>query len=198
MLAKTSISTGAKVGKLSALKKIVATKFSKLFLALSTTLAWFFSTYTDLWFAIKLFCLATVLDTISSIHKGSKAQKLKFKPWKLYFWKQIKSEYLRVWMIKIFYEYAILLIIIFAVDIWVFKNALQFELLTLKLNPPIFALYIFSAIEIWSIFENLEEAGHKNILKMGINWFSDFIPEKYKKVLKKADKDLINKNKNDE
>jgi hypothetical protein len=33
---------------------------------------------------------------------------------------------------------------------------------------------------------------------MGFSWFGDFIPEKYKKILKKADKDLQNKNKNDE
>lgn len=162
-------------------------KCSKAYLLLTAGAAWFFSTY-DVKGILILFVIATVLDTITRIHADAKAAKLSFNPFQLQFWLRIKSKGLKKMGRKIFVEYGIAVIIAFFVDTLLFKNALHFKLLTLKLNIPIAAIIFFTGIEIWSVFENIEEAGMTNWLKKFLNLFSGFLPSKWKEVYEKLTK----------
>ena len=62
---------------------------------------------TDLHTAILAFLLITMIDTITSIDASAKQKGLKFNPFKIYFWKEIKSEGLRQMCDKIFRQYFI-------------------------------------------------------------------------------------------
>lgn len=159
-------------------------KCSKIYIFLAGFFSWFFSTYPieDI---LLLFAIATTLDTATKIHAVAKNKGLKFNPFKKYFWKQIESQGLKLMGRKIFMDYSLPVIIAFLVDTLIFKNALHFDLLSLKLSIPSAAILFFTCVELWSIFENLEEAGGTNWLKKGMNWFSGFLPEKWQEVYNK-------------
>jgi phage-related holin len=162
-------------------------KCSKAYLFLTAGAAWFFSTY-DVKGILVLFIIATILDTITRIHADAINSKVRFNPFQLQFWMRIKSKGLKKMARKIFVEYGIAVIIAFSVDTLLFKNALHFQLLNLKLNIPIAAIIFFTGIEIWSIFENLEDAGMTNWLKQFLNLFSGFFPSKWKDFYDKLTK----------
>ena len=135
--------------------------------------------YTGLNHALWLFAISTTLDTLTSIHAQTVAGGLKFNPFKKYFWKQISSNGLRCWMKKIFWEYGIYLVIAFAIDKYVFKNMIVFDVLDNQLTLPVLAVYLFAFIEMWSIGDNIERAGGVNLFKRILH----FIPEKYRRLL---------------
>lgn len=156
------------------------TFMKKLWLTITGFLSGVLAYYTDLNLALWLFGISTVLDTLTSINAQAYAAGLKFNPFKKYFWAQISSTGLRKWMKKVFWEYGIYLIIAFAIDKYVLKNMILFDMLNRKLTLPVIAIYLFSFIEIWSIGENIERAGGINIFKRVLH----FIPEKYQKIFK--------------
>ena len=162
-------------------------KCSKAYIFLAGFFSWFFSTYPieDI---LLLFVLSTLLDTITRIHAVAKNKGLKFNPLKKYFWKQIESQGLKLMGRKIFMDYSLPVIVAFLVDTLIFKNALHFDLLSLKLSIPSAAILFFTCVEIWSIFENLEDAGGTNWLKKSTHWFSGFLPEKWQEVINKITK----------
>lgn len=139
--------------------------------------------YTDLHLAFYIFLGATTLDTFTSINSASVKKGLKFNPFKKYFWKEITSGGLRDWSKKVFLEYGIYLIIAFMINEWVLKRMVLFEVFDRKLTLPVIALYLFSFIEIWSIGENIEEAGGTNLFKKILQ----FLPEKYQQIFKKEE-----------
>lgn len=153
----------------------------KAYLWLTSFISGVLAYYTDLHLAVYFFLGATTLDTITSIHAKSVAKGLKFNPFKLYFWKEITSGGLRDWAKKVFLEYGIYLIIAFMIDEWVLKRMVLFEFFGRKLTLPVIALYLFSFIEVWSIGENIEEAGGNNLFKKILH----FLPEKYQQIFKK-------------
>ena len=168
-------------------------KCSKIYLFIMAGISWLFSTY-DIKGILIIFASATVLDTITRINADARNAKLPFKPYKMFFWRRIKSGGLKKMGRKIFVEYGIAVFMAFMLDIYLFKNTIHFNLLTLKLNIPMAAILFFTGIEIWSIFENIEEGGNINWLKRALNWFSDWIPEKWKKVFKKIKEDETTNN----
>lgn len=159
-------------------------KCSKIYLFLVGFFSWFFSTYPIKDILI-LFVIATFIDTATRIHAISVKKGLIFNPLKKYFWKQIESQGLKLMGRKIFMDYSIPVIVAFCVDTLIFKNTLHFNLLELKLSIPSSAIIFFTGVEIWSIFENLEDAGGINWLKKATNWFSGFLPDKWQEVLNK-------------
>lgn len=162
-------------------------KCSKIYIFLAGFFSWLFSTY-PIENILTLFVIATFLDTITRIHAVAKNKGLKFNPLKKYFWKQIESQGLKLMGRKIFMDYSLPVIVAFLVDTLIFKNALHFDLLSLKLSIPSAAILFFTCVEIWSIFENLEDAGGTNWLKKSTHWFSGFLPEKWQEVLNKITK----------
>lgn len=160
-------------------------KSSKAFLYIAAAASWLVSTYVEIIPAFIFFIICTTLDTISRIDANARLQKLKFNPFKKYFWFQIKSDSLRGWFRKVFKEYLFYALIIFLVDKFIFKHQLNFDFFALKLDPVTAALFLFGLNELWSVFENREEAGYTNILKAGINIFISLVPEKWQEPLNK-------------
>jgi hypothetical protein len=159
-------------------------KCSKVYIFFLAFASWFFSTYPieDI---LLLFGIMTCLDTLTKIHAVAKSRKIPFNPFRKIFWLQIESPGLKLMGRKIFLDYSIPVLVIFCIDTLVFKNAIHFDLLTLKLSPPSAAILFFTGVEFWSIFENIEEAGGVNWLKKASYWFSGFLPEKWQEVLRK-------------
>ena len=130
--------------------------------------------------------IITTLDTITAIHASAYKKGLKFNPLKKYFWRQIKSEMLRVWISKVFKEYCVYLIIAFALEIFIIQEKVHLDIIQWKLDLPTAALWLFSAIELWSIGENVEKAGGTNWIKRIAKAIESIIPEKIKALFKKS------------
>lgn len=160
-------------------------KSSKVFVYFAGIVSWILSTYVEIVPAFLFFFACTTLDTISRIDANARNKNLKFRPWKKYFWFEIKSDSLRQWFKKVFKEYLFYLVIIFLVDKFIFKHQMNFDFLLLKLDPVTAALFLFGANELWSVFENREEAGYKNILKAAINVGMSLFPEKWQEPIQK-------------
>lgn len=148
------------------------------------TLAYLVSTvltyFTDVHTAILAFLAITAMDTITRIHASAIKKGLRFNPFKMYFWKQIDSKGLRKMCDKVFGQYTVYLILAFIVDAFILKQMVIVEMFNQELTLPIVALYVFSAIEIWSVGENLEDAGMLNIPKRVFH----LLPEKIQKIVK--------------
>ena len=84
---------------------------------------------------------------------------------------------------KIFRQYFMYLMIAFIVDVLILKKMVIVELWGDKLTLPMIALYIFSAIEIWSVGENIEKRGGVNLPKRVFH----LLPEKIQKILKQEE-----------
>lgn len=149
-------------------------------ITISTFISGILTYYTDLSLALWFFLISTLLDTLTSINAQAFSKGLKFNPFKKYFWMQITSSGLRNWMKKVFWEYGIYLIIAFAIDKYVFKNIILFDIFDRKMTLPVVAVYLFSFIELWSVGENIERSGGINIFKRILH----FIPEKYLQIFK--------------
>lgn len=143
------------------------------------------SGYTDFLIAGYGFLIITCLDTITSIHAGAVEKDLKFNPLKSYFWREIKSGLIRIWMKKVFLEYAIYIIIAFALEICFLQRQIQLEVVGFNLNLPVFALWTFTAVEVWSVGENIDRAGGTNWIKNFLSHIEEFIPEKFKSFFRK-------------
>jgi len=160
-------------------------KSTKAYLLFVTFFSWLFSTY-DLRGILLTFCLATVLNTLTKINANAQMKGIKFNPLRYTFWREIKAEGLKKMGRKIFLEYSVYIILAFAIDTWVFKNALHFDVMNLKLNIPTFCILFFTGIEIRSVFENMENSGKTNYLKLGIKYFENIIPNEWKKLITKT------------
>lgn len=155
---------------------------SKIYLFIIGGMAWIFSTY-DVKGILILFTFLTTLDTITRMGADAKIEGQDFKVYSFRFWKRMKSSGLKMMGRKIFVEYGIAVLIAFMVDIHLFKSTLNFNVADFKLNVPMCAILFFTGIELWSVFENLEEAGYKNWLKKGTTAISGFIPDKWQKII---------------
>lgn len=154
---------------------------SKLYLFFSGITAWFFSTY-QIHGILCFFALATTLDTITRIHADSVKLGLKFNPFKMYFWLRIHSSGLKAMGRKIFLEYTFPIIMATGFDYWVLKSKFHFDVMSLHLNIPSAGILFFALVETWSIFENLEDAGHVNWTKKIFNVGKKHLPSKLKDI----------------
>ena len=151
----------------------------EIYLFFAGIVSYFLSNYDRIEYALGCFAILTMLDTTTKINAVAKAKKLKFNPFKKYFWLEIKSGGFRKMANKIFMEYGVYLIIAFVIDSLVFSKTTTFNIVGSDLKLPVIAVYYFSFIEAWSIGENIEEAG-------GINWLKrilHFLPEKIQKIV---------------
>jgi hypothetical protein len=155
-----------------------ATFFYEMYLAISLAVSSFLAFYTDIKTAFFAFAILTILDTITRINANAKNKGLKFNPFKAYFWAEIQSGELRNMLQKVVMEYGVYLIIAFVIDALIFKNSVLFEIYDRKMTLPVIALHVFSGIELWSIGENIADAGGVNIFKRVVH----FLPEKYQKI----------------
>lgn len=155
-------------------------KFSfEIYLFFAGMISTFLKDYDRIEYALGCFAIVTTLDTVTKINAVAKSKKLKFNPFKKYFWLEIKSGGFRDMANKIFMEYGVYLIIAFVIDILVFSETTTFNVVGSQLKLPVIAVYYFSFIEAWSIGENIEEAG-------GVNWLKrivHFLPEKIQKIV---------------
>lgn len=165
---------------------------SKAYLSVSLITAYFMSNSIDLINTGIMFAVATSLDTLTSIHAGAIKKGLKFNPFKKYFWLEIKSGLIRVWLRKVFMEYAIYLILAFCLDILIIQQQLpnfnisinQNDIFDFSLNLPVFVIWVLIAVEIWSIGENIEKTGKVNLIKRFAKFLEQYIPEKFKSFFK--------------
>ncbi|PQL95208.1 hypothetical protein [Apibacter adventoris] len=164
-------------------------KINKLYLMTTGFISMILSYLTSLKMALLAFAIITILDTITRINAEAKKQKLKFNPLKKYFYRQIKSKGLRLMCDKIFTEYGIYMIIAFVIDYFILDQMVLFNFNNRGLTLTIIALYIFSGIEIWSLGENIEDAGGINIIKKVLC----LLPEKYQKIFNSEE---VTQNKN--
>lgn len=153
----------------------------KAYIWFTTFISSFLAFYTDLRFALYFFVGATILDTLTAIDAQAKDKGLVFRPWKKYFWLQITSSGLRDWCEKVFWKYGRWAVMAFMLNEWVLKNMVIFDMFDRKLTLPVIAIYIFGFIECWSIGENIEKTGDRNIIKMVFH----LLPEKFQKIFKK-------------
>lgn len=145
------------------------------------------SGYTNFYVAGIGFLIFTTLDTITAINAGAKDKGLKFNPFKKYFWTEIKSELIRIWLKKVFKEYLVYVIMAFTIEIFMLRQQMRIEVIHYQLNLPVFCLWLFSAVEAWSIGENIEASGGTNYVKKMLHFFKDFIPEKFKAFFHKKE-----------
>lgn len=157
----------------------------EIYLFFAGLTSYFLSNYNRIDYAFYCFLIITSLDTVTRINAGAIAKKLKFNPFKAYFWKEIKSSGLRDMYKKVFMEYGVYLIISFVVDQLVFNGTITFNIYGSNLKLPVIALYLFSFVEVWSIGENIEEAGGINLIKKTLH----FLPEKIQKIISPKDEE---------
>lgn len=151
----------------------------EVYLFFAGIFSYFLSNYARIDYAFYCFLIITSLDTVTRINAEAAAKKLKFNPFKGYFWAEIKSEGLRDMFKKVFTEYGVYLIISFVIDRLVFAGTITFNVYGSDIKLPVIALYFFSFVEVWSIGENIEESGGINLVKRVLH----FLPEKLQKII---------------
>ena len=149
-----------------------------IYIVVATILSSFITAYYKVDLAFFCFILITSLDTVTRVHADAMKKKLRFNPFKAYFWRELKSTGFREMLNKVFYEYGVYLIIAFILDTLVFEKLL-IDIYGVKLTLPVISLYVFSFIELWSIGENIDEAGGINLFKRLLH----FLPEKLQKIV---------------
>ncbi|MDC7251047.1 MAG: hypothetical protein PQJ49_14150 [Sphaerochaetaceae bacterium] len=132
------------------------------------------------------------IDLLTGIRKNFHSKGIKFNIFKKIFWKSIKSYLLRqTW--KKTYEYGIGILVIVIFETLIF-NVPPFTILGGTVRISELAIILPGAVEVWSIYENLEAVSGTNMLKM----FKKFLPANIAAVfnsskvseLHKVDEDL--------
>ena len=67
----------------------------KIYVFVSSTISGILSYHVELEDSLTIFSIVVMLDSITRIHANAKKKGLKFNPFALYFWKEIKSKGLR-------------------------------------------------------------------------------------------------------
>ena len=145
--------------------KSITTFFKNLTVAKKVTLA--ITPLLTMLISIKaalfgLFLLIT-LDLITGIKKNLHQNKVPFNPFKKLFWKSIKSYALRQTWRKT-YEYGIGILVILVFEALVLGST-PIALLGKTFSITELSLLLPAAIEVWSIFENMEAISGMNLLK---------------------------------
>ena len=141
------------------------TIWKKLALLISPVLAILISMQTAL---IGLVFLIFV-DLITGINKTQNEKGIPTNPFKKAFWTSIKSYLLRKTWRKS-YEYGIGIIVVVVFEALVFGSA-SIHLISKTFTISEIAVIVPAIIELWSIFENLEQKSGNNVLKRLITVF---------------------------
>jgi hypothetical protein len=156
----------------------------EIYMAIAATISAFLTAYYKIDMAFFCFILITSLDTITRVHADAIKKNLVFNPFKAYFWREFKSDKFREMLNKVFLEYGVYLVIAFILDTLVFDKLLL-NIYGQRLTLPVIALYLFSFIELWSIGENIDEAGGVNIFKRIVH----LLPEKVQEIINPKEKE---------
>jgi len=138
-------------------------------------IAIFISPIITLLVSMKLLILGLFLlifiDLVTGIAKNLYLRGISLNPFKAAFWGAIKSYLIRNTWRKT-YEYGIGIVVLATLEMLVLGSTpITFLAKTFSLTE--LAIVIPSIIEVWSIFENLEEISGKNMLKR----LSEFMPK---------------------
>ena len=108
--------------------------------------------------------LLIFIDLLTGIRKNLHLRNVSFNPFKKIFWKSIKSYLLRQTWQKT-YEYAFGIVTIVILETLIF-GGLPIDLLGKVFSLSELAILLPSAIEVWSIYENMEAVSGTNLLKV--------------------------------
>lgn len=117
------------------------------------------------------------LDLITGIRKNLHQNNIKCNPFKAAFWRNIKSYLLRQTWRKT-YEYGIGILVLMVFESMIFGSTI-ITLASKTFTITELAVLLPAAIEVWSIFENLESVSGKNILKR----LKNLLPKQLQKLL---------------
>jgi hypothetical protein len=124
--------------------------------------------------------LLIFFDLLTGIRKSLHIKGISFNPFKIVFWRAIKSYLLRqTWRKTYEYGLGIIIIIIFESLI---LGATPIGLIGKTFTIAELSVLIPSAVEVWSIFENFEAVSGKNILKR----IKEFLPPTLAKLFKSS------------
>lgn len=119
------------------------------------------------------------LDLLTGIRKNLHAKNIKCNPLKAAFWRNIKSYLLRQTWRKT-YEYGIGILVMMVFETMVLGiTAIALANKTFTITE--LAILLPAAIEVWSIFENMENVSGKNILKR----LKVLLPKQISKIISK-------------
>lgn len=152
-----------------------------IYLKISLFISSILSVYIGLQESLRLLGIMLLLDSLTRIHATAKQQKIKFNPLTKGFWFVIKSKGLKLMLNKAFMQYGIYFLIAYFVDNYVLRQMTIITFQETDFTLPVIVLWLCIAIEIWSVGENIEDAGGINIPKKVLHFFD----EKYQKVFKK-------------
>lgn len=108
-----------------------------------------------------------IADLLTGMNKSLHVEGIKLNPLKAIFWKCITSKGMRESWRKS-YEYGAGIIIVLAIEVFFFPGT-TIDILSQDFSVTELAIMIASVIEIWSIFENIEEVTKSNPLKKAGN-----------------------------
>lgn len=124
--------------------------------------------------------LLIFFDLLTGIRKSLHLKGISFNPFKIVFWRAIKSYLLRqTWRKTYEYGLGIIIIIIFESLI---LGATPIALIGKTFTIAELSVLIPAAVEVWSIFENFEAVSGKNILKR----IKEFLPPALAKLFKSS------------
>lgn len=152
------------------------------YLKFSLLLSGIFSLYIGLEASFKVLLILVFLDSLTRIHATAKQQNISFNPFKKAFWLVVKSKGLRLALNKLIMQYGIYFILAFVIDKYILEQMTVLQFQEKNYTLPIVVLWVCSGIEVWSIGENIEDAGGVNLPKRLLH----FLDEKYQKIFKKS------------
>lgn len=156
-----------------------------LYLKASIFISSILSLYIGLEASIKVLGFMLLADSLTRIEATRRQKKIKFNPFKKEFWFLIKSKGLKLMLNKALMQYGIYFFIAYILDVHILKQMTIITFQNIDYTLPVVTLWVCIAIEIWSIGENIEDAGGVNLPKRIIHFFD----EKYQKIFKKTKED---------
>lgn len=151
-------------------------KVDPIYIGAAITMSGLLSHYIDTMYALVALYMISCLDTITAIHRDAKLQGMRFNPLNRQTWLMIRSDLLRVWFMKLFFEYSLYIIITFILDLLVLRQRFFVHIASdFKVTLPAFVTFFCIGIEIWSIGENMEKSGNKNYIGIICKMVKDYI-----------------------
>lgn len=144
---------------------------SKLLFIISTPLLALFMNLKELLLGLSILIF---IDLVTGIVKYCHVNKIKLR-FRVY--KSIKSDLLRKTMKKS-YEYGIMIIVGILLEEILFEQTIL-QIQDKKISISQISIIMPIGIEIWSIFENIEEVTDNNVLKRVFS----FLPKKFQRIL---------------
>lgn len=154
----------------------------KLYLKITLLLSTVCGAYFGLRQSFIVLSILIFLDSVTRIHATAVKKGIKFNPFRLQFWLVIKSKGLKLALNKALLQYGIYFIMAFIIDKYILNQLVIVNFNDNGYTLPVVTMWICSGIEVWSIGENIEDAGGVNLPKRLVH----FLDEKYQQIFKKT------------